>query len=382
MSNLHKRYPCVSDLDLAAKRRMPRFAHDVLVGGLGREDCLARNLADLRAIRLMPRYLADAGTVGQGVRLFDREYDSPFGVAPIGLGGLLWPGSEVALASAARRFNVPYILSTFAISSLEAIQPVAGDNGWFQLYPPNDPSMEADLVRRARDAGYRVLMVTVDIPGPTRRERDLRNGLSWPPTLDMNVISQILRRPRWALQTLARGLPDFANLTPYYPPNRSFASKSRFLADTVQGHITRDRLKAIRDQWPGSLVIKGILDPAEAEACIALGAEGIVVSNHGGRQLDAAPSAASVLPAIRSRVGRRITLLADGGIRSGLDIARMMALGADAVLVGRPFVSACAALGPAGAAHVMDILRSELECTLRQLGCTDARRLPDFLHGA
>ena len=382
MKDLHRRFPSVIDMEAAAERRMPRFVHDYLVGGLGRETSVRRNVAALDTVELMPRYLSVAPLPDMSVCLFDKRFDAPFGVAPLGLAGLLWPGCEVPLARAARAHNLAHVLSTFANRSMETIGPIAGDNGWFQFYPPNDPAMEADMIRRAERAGYKTLVLTVDIPAPTRRERNIRNGMSVPPILDMRTMFQIATHPHWARHVLRQGIPDFENLSPYYPQGSSLKQSADFVGRVMTGHVGADRVRRIRDAWKGKLLIKGVLDVSEAQAYLTLGADGLIVSNHGGRQLDAAPTAISVLPTIRRKLGSSVLIMADGGIRSGLDIARMLALGADFVLIGRPFVFASAAMGAAGGDHLMTILKAELSSTMAQLGCRTIGDLPSFLYAS
>lgn len=373
-------FPDAAALEAVALRRLPGFARDYLTGGLGREDCLSRNLEALREVLLMPRYLVEDAAPDTRVTLLGTELSAPFGIAPLGLAGLIWPGSEPPMARAAAQAGVAHVLSTFATTALETIRPLAGPAGWFQLYPPSDPGMEADLIARAQAAGYGVLVVTVDIPGPTRRQRDIRSGLTVPPRVGARMVAQILAHPRWALRMARRGIPVFENLAPYFPPGAGLAEAADFLGRMMTGHISPARLARIRAAWPGRILVKGVLDPEEAAGALALGADGVIVSNHGGRQLDAAPAAPEMLPAIRDRLGEGVPVLADGGVRSGLDIARMLALGADAVLVGRPFLHAAAALGPQGAGHLIAVLRAELETTMLQLGCARLSELRGRLH--
>lgn len=370
---LDRRFPDAAAFEAAALRRIPGFVGDYLRGGIGAEAGLARNRAALEAVTLMPRYLCADFAPETGVVVAGARWAAPFGVAPLGLGGLIWPGAEQAIARAAAAAGVGHVLSTFATTDMAQIAPIAGAGAAFQLYPPADPGMEADMIARARAAGYRVLVVTVDIPGPTRRRRDIQSGLSVPPRFGAKAVLQILSCPRWALGMARRGVPAFENLAPYFPKG-SLADAADFLGRMMVGHIGPARLSRIRAAWQGPLIVKGVLHPDEAAEALALGADGVVISNHGGRQLDAAPAAPEMLPAVRDRLGDGALVLADGGVRSGLDVARMIARGADAVLIGRPFLHAAAA-HPKGPAHLAAVLRAELETTMIQLG---AKRLADL----
>jgi isopentenyl diphosphate isomerase/L-lactate dehydrogenase-like FMN-dependent dehydrogenase len=375
--NVDQRYPSVASLEAAARRRVPRFAYEYLVGGIGDELGLQRNRRVLDDVRLRPRYLTSCKP-DLTCKLLGRAYDLPFGIAPMGLTGLIWPRSAELLAEAARRSNIPFVLSLFATTTLERICQIAPAHAWFQLYAPNDPAMEQDLILRAARAGYESLVVTIDVPTATRRRRDVRNGLSVPPRLSIETLLQILQRPAWAIQTLRTGIPRFQNVTPYLPDTLTLAELGSSIDRLMEGHVSLERLKGIRDRWRGKLVVKGVLDPADAESCRKVGADAIVVSNHGGRQLDAAPSALEVLAEARRAVGPDIAVLVDGGIRSGLDIARAIACGADFVLLARAFMFAVAALGRAGGEHVISMLREELRSTMAQLGCPELKALPSF----
>jgi isopentenyl diphosphate isomerase/L-lactate dehydrogenase-like FMN-dependent dehydrogenase len=380
MANISKRFPSIPYMKKTARWRIPGFAWEYMTGGIGVEENVRRNIDDLQKVLFMPCYLNDARAPDISTKLFGQDYSAPFGVAPIGLAGLQWPGIEPPIAKAARSHNIVHVLSTHATTSLEKMKAHSGPNGWFQLYPPNDPKMEADIIDRAKRAGYEVLVVTVDIPAVTRRDRDIRNGLSVPPQLGLRTAFHAAMRPHWLLRLARHGIPHFENLEPYAPPGLSVTEFGNFLGKILAGHITADRFKRIRDQWPGKVVVKGVLDPEEVAAYLALGADGIVVSNHGGRQLDAAPSAISMLRAIRERVGPDALVMADGGVRSGLDIARMLAYGADYVLMGRPFVFASAAIGDEGPAHLIDLLKQELAGSMAQMGCSRLSDLSNFLH--
>ncbi len=376
--NINKRFPSIADMERAAQQRMPKFAHDYLVGGLGEEACVRRNLDAMQSVLLLPRYITDAQHPEIGCEFLGRKYAAPFGIAPLGLAGLLWPNAERLLARAANRHNVPFALSTFANASLEQIRPIT-PTAWFQYYPPSDPAVAQDLLTRAQIAGYETIVVTVDIPVATKRERDARNGITVPPAFyDLRTLWQMVSHPTWALGMLRAGVPEFVNLKPYFPAGGSIEASVRFIAEVMKGHISAEIFRQIRAFGPGKILVKGILSVSDAQGYLDLGADGLIISNHGGRQFDAAPSAVTVLPQIRAAVGSAVPLVADGGVRSGLDIGRYLALGANFVLVGRPFIYGLAALDKRGPDHTIHLLKSELRTAMAQLGCQTLAQLPDF----
>ena len=367
-------------MSAGAAKRMPKFVHEYMIGGIMAESCLQRNRDALNRVQLMPRYLQEAQKPSIKTSVLGQDFDAPFGVAPLGLSGLMWPNLENVLAAAAKQHNIPYTLSTYGCVSLEEIRKSGGDNSWFQYYPSDTPEIEQDLLDRSKNAGYKTLVLTVDIPVETRRDRDVKSGLSVPPDFfDLRTLWQMVTHPAWSLSMLRHGVPQFRSLEKYYAPGPKIPASVEFISKHMKGHITADRFKDIRAAWNGNLIVKGVLDVGEAETYMALGANGISVSNHGGRQFDAAPTPVDMLPAIRQALGADALILADGGVRNGLDIARMMALGANFVLMGRPFVVAVAAMGAQGGNHVMGVLKQELEMSLAQMGCAELSKLPDHL---
>ncbi len=378
--SLDKKFPSVADMAAGAAKRMPKFVHEYMIGGIMDETCVERNRSTLNEVQLMPRYLQEAQKPDISTTVLGQTFDAPFGVAPLGLSGLMWPNLENVLAAAAKQHNLPYTLSTYACVSLEEIRKSGGDNTWFQYYPSDTPEIEQDLLDRCKNAGYKTLVLTVDIPVETVRYRDAKSGLSVPPDFfDLKTLWQMVTHPTWSLTMLRYGVPQFRSLEKYYPPGPKIPASVKFISTHMKGHITAERFKDIRAAWDGNLIVKGVLDVGEAETYMSLGADGIQVSNHGGRQFDAAPTPVDMLPAIRQALGPEALILADGGVRNGLDIARMIALGANFVLMGRPFVYAVAAIGERGGDHVMRVLKQELTMSMAQMGCPDLISMPDHL---
>ena len=376
---LNRKFPCFLDIEKAAQKRMPRFIREYISGGIGQDLGVTRNRTELDNVLLTPRYLVETDDVNIECEILGQQYDAPFGVSPVGFGDLAWPKSAQIIASAAKAHNIPFGSSIFTLCNLETIRQHAGSSAWFQLYHPKDPAVTRDLLLRAETAGYKNLLVTVDVPAPTRRDHDIRNGFLLPVHIGLRNLVELILHPGWTLASTQTGFPVFENFTPYIKDRVSKNEALAVSSDMLAGHVTPDMLSALRENWRGNLIIKGVLDSDEAIQYKSAGADGFVVSNHGGRQLEAAPSPVQVLPQMRNVLGDDVVLIAEGGVRTGLDICRMLALGADFVMAGRPFYCAVAALGAKGASHMMSVLKDELTCTMGQLGCNQLAELSSRL---
>ena len=371
---LMRKYPMIDDLIPVAHRRVPLYAIDYLEHGAGRERLVERNRAAFDDVRLTPRYLQKLDQLDMSAELFGHRYDLPFGIAPIGMGSLIWPGAEMINAKAAAKNNIPMVLSTVACASMEAIAEVTDGRLWYQLYSPKDEAIRWDLLDRAKAAGIDIVILTVDVPVPPRRERTIRSGLSVVPKITIGNVVRACLHPVWSLEVLRHGIPQFRNMAPYVPDGASFQEAANCVRGQFGRGIGLDEIKAIRDRWQGKLIIKGILHPEDAVAVVDIGADGILVSNHGGRGSDASPPSIEALPGIVNAIGDRVTILLDSGVRSGLDVLRACSLGAEFVMLGRPFFYGIAALGKHGADHVTRILREELTHAMRQHGFVRATR--------
>ncbi len=355
----------IDDLRVLARRRIPRFAFDFIDGGAEAEIGLRRNRTDLEAIELTPRYMRDVSDIGTETEIFGQSYSVPFGAAPIGFLNTAWPGTDVALARIAAGARMPFGISTAASTQLEKTAEAGEGFGWFQLYLSDEPEWIDRLLARVKATGIEVLILTVDVSQPGKRDRDIRNGLSMPLKPTPKVIADLALHPHWSLKTLINGAPRLANFDGQVPGALSLAEiQRRFLS----GVILPDQLRQLRDKWAGKLLIKGIMHPQDAELVVDAGCDGVIVSNHGGRQADYAPSSISVLPKIAAAIGDRATVILDSGIRRGADMVRARALGADAVMGGRPFAYGAAAGGPRGITRAFEILNTELRFTLGQIG--------------
>lgn len=364
----------IEDFRTLARRRLPHFLFEYIDGGSYGEVTLRRNTADLADIALRQRVLKDVSTIALETELFGRRLAMPVGLGPVGLAGMNARRGEVQAASAARAAGVPFALSTVSVCSLAEVVTGAGAGCWFQLYAIRDRAFLCELLAEARRLGAETLLFTVDLPMPGVRYRDYRSGLAGAPGLPgrLRRVGQALGRPRWAWDVGLCGRPHIlGNVAPVLGANTGLEDFFAWMANNFDPTVSWADIEWLRGEWPGSLVIKGILDPEDARAAVAAGVDGIVVSNHGGRQLDGVLSTARALPAIAEVVGGRIAVLADGGVRSGLDVVRLIALGADLVLLGRAWAYALAANGEAGVARMLEIIAAEMRIAMALTGVTD-----------
>ena len=370
-AELYRRYPTIDYLRRRARERLPHFAFEYSDGGSGKDDAgINRNWAALDAVELVPRYGVMPSLPPCDVELFGRRYAAPIGISPMGGPAIVWPGADIYLARAAQRARVPYTLGVVGCATIEKIAEVAPDVFWFQLYRAarNDHAIGFDLVRRAQAAGCHALVLTLDVPVRTTRAREVVVGLGGAFTPDLKMMLQMATSPAWSMALRKNGIPRFSNLRSYVGENASINDMVEFARREMGGAFTWEEVARYRDLWKGTLIVKGVLHPEDAEKAVALGADGLFVSNHGGRQIEALPAPIDALPAIVRQVGKRVTVMMDSGVRSGTDVVRAYALGAAAAFAGKAFLWGLGALGEDGPGHVIDLLIEETQAALGQLG--------------
>ncbi len=372
----HARYPALSDLKARARRRIPHFVWEYLDSATGQEHVTRRNRAALDAVLFRPAALRGEVTPDLSVRFLGRDYPVPFGIAPLGMSGLIWPNAERLLASHAARAGIPYGLSTVATRTPEDLRGAQGEQGWFQMYPPRDPAMRDDMLNQAKAAGFHTLVLTVDVPAASRRERQTRGGLVQPPRLTPRLALQVARCPVWALGIQAMGMPRMRLMDSYADQ----AASGPLPSTAHVGYLLRAApdwayVRALRAAWDGAFVLKGVMEPEIAAQAEAEGVDAVWVSNHAGRQFDGAPASLDVLPEVRAATS--LPVIMDSGLEGGLDILRALALGADFVMMGRPWHYALGALGPDGPAHWHDILVKDMESNMAQIGAARFHDLED-----
>lgn len=367
---------CVADYRELARRRLPRVLFDYIDGGSYGEVTLRRNVEDFEAIALRQRVLRDVSTISLATEWFGQPLTMPVALAPVGMAGMYARRGEAQAARAAHAAGVPMILSSVSVCDLSEVKAATGEAPWFQLYMIKDRAYMADLLARAAALGVKVLVFTVDLPVPGARYRDYRTGL-----FGGNAAATFLKRgldgalhPDWVQDVWLRGRPhSFGNIAAAIPDARGIMEFWPWVTRNFDPTLTWADLEWVRQHWKGPIVLKGVLDPEDAREAVRHGVDGIVVSNHGGRQLDGVLSGARALPAIAEAVGDETTVLMDGGVRSGLDVVKALALGAKGVLIGRAWAWALGARGEAGVAHVLAVLRQEMMMAMALTGCTDVR---------
>lgn len=369
--DLPARFASFADFRLGAKRRIPHFAFEYIDGGIGRDIGLARNYASIDRVLLTPRTVDEGVEPDTSVEILGERAAFPFGVAPVGMGSLFHPDSAPALAARSAKLGVPFCLSFVASHSLEGIIKAGGRAPWHQFYWPRPEDVQKDILARMKALGVSVIMPTLDIPGHQWRERTIRAGVSAKPS-PWVTLRDVLPRPAWALGVLKHGRPGLPNLSMY--SGGGPAEAEMWLLQNCLRPMGPEAIRRLRDKWDGKLVVKGVMAAEDAEDFVRVGVDGIVVSNHGGRQLDASPGTAELLPPIVAAVGGKTAILADGGVRDGLDVLKLLALGADFVMVGRLPYFACAALGARGAA-ALDLLAMQVKTVMVQLGVRNLAEL-------
>ena len=360
---MSKKIFSTSDARKYARRRLPRIIFDFIDGGAGDENSCALNVETIEALRLMPRVLVNVENRSQEKNLFGQIWSLPFGIAPMGMCNLTWPTADAMLAQAAKRYGIPLVLSTMASSSIETTAERAGEHAWFQLYVGQSEEVAYHLIERAETVGYTNLILTVDLPTIGSRPREERNGFKSPLRIGPKQFLDFALHPQWSLLNMRHGIPKLANV--------NVAGGKVFKRNEERGKVDWDFLARLRDHWPGNLIVKGVLGCEDSVRIRDAGADAVYVSNHGGRQLDSAPAAIQMLPLIRKAVGPDYPLLFDSGVRNGEAVLKALALGADFVFMGRPFLYAMGANGYTGLQQLIELVRSQIDVGMAQLGCTD-----------
>ena len=371
-------HPSIEDLRRKAQKRIPRFAFEYLDSATGRELGAKVNRDALDAIGFMPSVLCGRTKANLQAKLLGKTYDLPFGIAPVGMSGLMWAGAERMLAQAAVAHNIPFSLSSVAVASPEDVALHIGQNGWFQHYPVKSADLRRKMLPRIKAAGFHTLIITVDVPEESRRERQRRANLTVPPKADLRTLTEMAVRPAWCLAQLREGVMPRMRFFDDYVPQRGRESFTHAGA-LIRGIPDWQYLEELRAEWDGHLIVKGVLRPEDAKRMVEIGADCIWVSNHGGRQFEAGPAVIDQLPKIRAAVGKDVPLIYDSGVAWGLDVMRALAKGADFVMVGRAFQYAVAAFGRKGIDHLVHILKADITANMSQLGLEDLDQLPSYL---
>jgi len=367
---IDSRYPSIPDLREKARKTIPKFAFEYLDGGCNDEVNLRRNTEQIRKVELKPNYLVPYQKPEIKTTLFGHCYDAPFGISPVGLQGLMWPKAPEILAQAAFDHNIPFVLSTVTTASIERISEITEGNAWFQLYHPAEEKVTEDLLKRAAVSGYEVLVILADVPSFGYRPRDIKNGLSMPPKKSLKNMLQVMKRPEWAFKTLLNGTPNFETLKPYMPKNLDLNQLAKFMDTTFSGRLDEEKIKRLRTLWKGKLVLKGVESIQDVEKAYKLGLDGVIISNHGGRQIDVGQATIDSLKTIAPLYKDKLKIMMDSGIRGGADVARVLSQGADFTFMGRSFMYGVAALGSEGGNHTIAMIKKQLNQIMEQLSCS------------
>ena len=375
--DLLQRYPAISDLRARAQRRIPHFVWEFLDSGTGNEATLHRNRSALDDVLFRPAVMKGELAPDLSTTFLGKTHPLPVGIAPVGMSGLMWADAERHLARYAAKADLPYTLSNVAAETPEVVGRVAKD-AWFQLYPAKDIAIRDDIVGRARDAGFGTLVITVDIPAASRRERQTRSGLTQPPRITPRIALQCALKPAWTMGFAGRGKPRLKTIEKYASTAKNLPV-NQHIGYLIRGNPDWAYIDSLRASWDGPFIVKGILDPEEAARCKDAGADAVWVSNHAGRQFAGSLSSIECLPGIRDAVGPDYPLIFDSGVEGGLDILRAKALGADFVMLGRAWHFALAALGAQGLPHLVDILKADLVSNMAQIGINRPSEAKDRL---
>ena len=366
---------CVEDLRILAQRRVPRMFYDYADSGAWSESTYRANETDFQRIRLRQRVAVDMSNRTLATSMIGQPVSMPVALAPVGLAGMQYADGELLAARAAAAAGVPFTLSTMSICSIEDVAENTDKPFWFQLYVMRDRDFIDRLIGRAKAAGCSALVLTLDLQILGQRHKDVKNGLSAPPRMTLGNIIDIASKPRWWMGMLGTKRRTFRNIVGHAKGVKDTRALSAWTAEQFDPTLSWDDIKRIKERWGGKLILKGILDAEDAELAVKSGADALIVSNHGGRQLDGAPSSISALPEIAGAVGSRIEVLMDGGVRSGQDVIKALALGAKGVLIGRAYVYGLGALGEVGVAKSLEIIRKELDITMALCGLRDVKQV-------
>lgn len=365
----------IQDYRVAARKSLPKFVFDYIDGGADRELCLSSNSRAISEVKLLPSCLSNVSEIDTSVEIFGKQWSMPVGIAPTGFNGLSRPNGDLMLAKAAGNAGVPFCLSTASNVRLESVADQNHGSNWMQLYVMSDRSIAEQIMRRAARERYEALVLTVDVPVSGNRHKDIRNGFKLPFRPTIKTLFDLSIHPEWLLKFLFNGMPSFVNLAEDENSNSSAQLQAALLSRSMDKTLDWEQLKWIRSNWSGPLLLKGILNPKDAKLALNYGVDGVIVSNHGGRQLDASPATVQVLPQVVDQVAHSIPVLVDSGFYSGEDVVKALSIGAKAVLIGRPVLYGLASKGQQGVVEVLELFKTELIRTMTLLGASSIKDL-------